>query len=259
MTTNLTYGAAFADVYDEWYGDVAETAATVHALSDLMSHVATPRVLELGAGTGRLAIPLAAALPAGVVVALDESPEMLQILRSRIAHADPLGGSVIAVEGNMADLAALSTQGVTTSEPFDLVFASYNTFFNLHDPGDQTRCLSAVAQRLHSKGIVVIDAFVASGEAPQHATTNEVRGEWTLQTTTEFDPVTGLIVGRTHSTHRDGRAVTRPWRIRYQSPTQLDALCAAAGLKLTARYGSWQMSTFSDDAARHISAYQLVR
>jgi predicted O-methyltransferase YrrM len=259
MTKNLTYGAAFADVYDEWYGDDAETAATVHALSDLVSHVATPRVLELGAGTGRLAMPLATALPAGVVVALDESPEMLQILRSRIAHADPSVGNVTVVEGNMADLAALSTLDTAAGESFDLVFASYNTFFNLHEPGDQTRCLAAVAQRLRPEGIVVIDAFVASGEAPQHATTNEVRGEWTLQTTTDFDPVTGLIVGSTHSTRRDGREVKRPWRIRYQSPTQLDALCAKAGLKLTARYGSWQMSTFSDDAARHISAYQLVR
>jgi predicted O-methyltransferase YrrM len=259
MTKNLTYGAAFADVYDEWYGDDAETAATVHALSDLVSHVATPRVLELGAGTGRLAMPLATALPAGVVVALDESPEMLQILRSRIAHADPSVGNVTVVEGNMADLAALSTLDTAAGESFDLVFASYNTFFNLHELGDQPRCLAAVAQRLRPEGIVVIDAFVASGEAPQHATTNETRGEWTLQTTTDFDPVTGLIVGNTHSSHRDGREVTRPWRIRYQSPTQLDVLCAKAGLKLTARHGSWQKSSFSDDAARHISAYQHVR
>ncbi|NBS36478.1 MAG: class I SAM-dependent methyltransferase [Actinobacteria bacterium] len=235
--TDLTYGAAFADVYDEWYGDDAETAATVRTLTELVSHIATPRVLELGAGTGRLAIPLAAALAAGVVVALDESPEMLQILRSRMAHADPSVGNVIVVEGNMADLAALSTHGATAGEPFDLVFASYNTFFNLHEPGDQARCLCA----------------------PRHATTNEVRGEWTLQTTTDFDPVTGLIVGSTHSTRRDGREVKRPWRIRYQSPTQLDALCTAAGLELVSRYGSWQMSTFGDDAARHISAYQLVR
>jgi predicted O-methyltransferase YrrM len=257
--TALTYGAAFADVYDEWYGDDAETAATVRALTQLVSHVAARRVLELGAGTGRLSIPLAAALPAGVVVALDESPEMLQILRTRIAHADLSVGNLIVVEGNMADLAALSTHGIATGEQFDLVFASYNTFFNLHEPGDQTRCLSAVAQRLRPDGIVAIDAFVASSEAPRHATTNEVRGEWTLQTTTDFDPVTGLIVGSTQSTHRDGREVKRPWQIRYQSPTQLDALCAKAGLKLTARYGSWQMSTFGDDAARHISTYQLVR
>ncbi|NDF72366.1 MAG: class I SAM-dependent methyltransferase [Actinobacteria bacterium] len=259
MTKSLTYGAAFADVYDEWYRDDAETAATVRALTELVSHIATPRVLELGAGTGRLAIPLASALAAGVVVALDESPEMLQILRSHIAHADSSVGNVIVVEGNMADLAALSTHGATAGEPFGLVFASYNTFFNLHEPGDQARCLCAVAQLLRPDGIVVIDAFVASGDAPRHATTNEVRGEWTLQTTTDFDPVTGLIVGSTHSTHRDGREVKRPWRIRYQSPTQLDALCTAAGLELISRYGSWQMSTFGDDAARHISAYQLVR
>jgi len=257
--TDLTYGAAFADVYDEWYGDDTETAATLHALAELVSHLRAPRVLELGAGTGRLAIPLAAALPTGVVIALDESPEMLQILRTRLSDADAPAGTVIVVEGSMVDLAALSTHGAVAGEPFDLVFASYNTFFNLHEPGDQARCLAAVARSLRPRGIVVIDAFVASSDVPPHATTNEVRGEWTLQTTTDVDLTTGLIIGNTHSTHRDGREVHRPWRIRYQSPSQLDALCAAAGLELVARHGSWQKSSFSDDSARHVSTYQLVR
>ena len=256
---DLTYGAAFADVYDEWYGDDTETAATLHALAELVSHLRAPRVLELGAGTGRLAIPLAAALPTGVVIALDESPEMLQILRTRLSDADAPAGTVIVVEGSMVDLAALSTHGAVAGEPFDLVFASYNTFFNLHVPGDQARCLAAVARRLHPLGVVVLDAFVAGSQAPQHATTSERRGDWTLHTTTDFDAATGLIIGSTHSTHRDGREVVRPWRIRYHSPKQLDELCAAAGFALASRYGSWQKSTFTIDDARHVSIYQLVR
>ncbi|NBT21664.1 MAG: hypothetical protein EBT17_06085, partial [Actinobacteria bacterium] len=78
-------------------------------------------------------------------------------------------------------------------------------------------------------------------------------------TTTDFDAATGLIIGSTHSTHRDGREVVRPWRIRYHSPKQLDELCAAAGFALASRYGSWQKSTFTIDDARHVSIYQLVR
>ncbi|NBY57868.1 MAG: class I SAM-dependent methyltransferase [Actinobacteria bacterium] len=264
VMTEITYGAAFADVYDEWYCNDVETATTVRMLTELISHVPSPRVLELGAGTGRLAIPLAAALPTGVVVALDESPEMLQILRSRASLTSAsvdgaTAGAVVAAEGNMADLAALSTHSEATAEPFDLVFASYNTFFNLHVPGDQARCLAAVARRLHPHGVVVLDAFVAGSQAPQHATTSERRGDWTLHTTTDFDAATGLIIGSTHSTHRDGREVVRPWRIRYHSPKQLDELCAAAGFALASRYGSWQKSTFTIDDARHVSIYQLVR
>ena len=53
-----SYGDAFADVYDDWYGGVTDVESTVQLVADL----AAPggRVLELGVGTGRLAVPIAA-------------------------------------------------------------------------------------------------------------------------------------------------------------------------------------------------------
>ena len=53
-----SYGDGFADVYDDWYQGVTDTDACVAALAALAP--AGARVLELGTGTGRLAIPLAA-------------------------------------------------------------------------------------------------------------------------------------------------------------------------------------------------------
>ncbi len=53
-----TYGDRFADVYDDWYGEITDTAACVEALRRLAGD---GPVLELGVGTGRLAIPLAVA------------------------------------------------------------------------------------------------------------------------------------------------------------------------------------------------------
>jgi hypothetical protein len=56
--TGSTYGDAFADVYDDWYQDISDVDATVGLLADLAVEFAPLPVLELGAGTGRLAVPL---------------------------------------------------------------------------------------------------------------------------------------------------------------------------------------------------------
>ena len=73
--TNSTYGDAFADVYDDWYHDVSDAMATVDLIADLARDNADLPVLELGVGTGRIAVPLASR---GVrVVGVDASPAML--------------------------------------------------------------------------------------------------------------------------------------------------------------------------------------
>ena len=83
-----TYGDRFADVYDDWYADVSDVEATVERVVALAGGADAaaggaerPAVLELGAGSGRLALPLAAA---GLDVwALDASPAMVGRLRAK--------------------------------------------------------------------------------------------------------------------------------------------------------------------------------
>ena len=73
-----TYGDAFADVYDDWYADISDVAATVAGLRELAGE---GPVLELGVGTGRLALPLAAT---GLAVhGIDASAAMLDRLRAK--------------------------------------------------------------------------------------------------------------------------------------------------------------------------------
>ena len=55
MLEPSAYGDAFADVYDDWYADVSDVGGTVDTVHRL---AAGGPVLELGIGTGRLAIPL---------------------------------------------------------------------------------------------------------------------------------------------------------------------------------------------------------
>ena len=58
---STSYGTGFADVYDEWYADVTNVDATVRRMLDLAGPAGS--IVELGVGTGRIAVPLAAVYP----------------------------------------------------------------------------------------------------------------------------------------------------------------------------------------------------
>ena len=257
MPEHPTYGASFADVYDEWYG----TSDDLNAVVDLLTTWKPRRVLELGVGTGRIAIPLAARLQAddesATVVGVDESPEMLALL----ATNDPLG-HVRAVLGDMVD--------DQPHELFDLIFVSYNTLFNVVERDRQRACIAEAAARLSDGGVLIIDACVidtsgvmtsdinASGNITSGAST-EQRGPWQVHTATLFDAASGTVTGSITSRHEDGRVAVRPFTITYSSPEEIDSMCAAAGLTLVSRHGSWQKTAFDDDSARHVSVYRNLR
>src|SRR6185437_15858711 len=113
-----TYGERVADVYDEWYKPV-DTADEVALLAEL---AAGGRALELGIGTGRVAVPLAAA---GVEIhGIDASPAMVEQMRAK-----PGGDAIPVTIGDMAD--------VSVAGEFALVFVVFNTFFQLYSQESQ--------------------------------------------------------------------------------------------------------------------------
>jgi SAM-dependent methyltransferase len=233
-----TYGDAFADVYDEWYAGVSDVAATVDRVLALTP--AGGRVLELGVGTGRLAVPLA---DAGLEVwGVDASSAMLDQLRAN----DP-AGRVNAVSGDMA--------GPLPAGPFDLVLVAYNTFFNLLTEETQRDCLFAVAEILTSGGSLLVEAFVPdlTAEVVRHIEPRLV-GDAVVLDVSVRDPVAQTVRGQQVHLARDGVRL-RPWRIRYLSPPQCDTLAAEAGLVLLDRWADWRATPFDEDAVRHVSRY----
>ena len=233
-----SYGEGIADVYDDWYGEL-EVDAPVAALAKWAD--AGP-VLELGIGTGRLALPLAAR---GIRVSgVDASPAMVARLRAK-----PGSEQLEVVEGDMA--------GPEPAGPFSLAFAAVNTFFNQTAPGAQEACFSSVAARLVAGGRFVIDAFVPDPDA-------EGDGVWVRSMASDR-----VVLDVVHTDLADQRAFgqivelvdgqpvrLRPWEVRWSTPEQLDDMAAAAGLVLESRWSDWEGGDFGPDSPRHVSAWR---
>jgi SAM-dependent methyltransferase len=240
-----SYGDGFADVYDEWYADVTDVDATVSRVLGLAG--SGGRVLELGVGTGRLAVPLAGA---GLrVVGIDSSEAMLATRRDRDG-----GHRVDVVVGDITtDLPA---------GPFDVVLIAYNTIFNLLGEHDQPRLFRDVAARLAPAGAFVVEAFVPAPAAEDEpATSSEV----SVRSMAVDHVVLSVSVNRRDEQLAEGQFVQftegggvrlRPWSIRWATPAQLDEMATAAGLRLAERFDDMAGAPFTDDSARHVSVYR---
>ncbi len=240
-----TYGDSFADVYDEWYADPTAVAACTERVAALVTAAGGGPVLELGVGSGRLALALA---DLGLEVhGIDASAAMLDRLRAK-----PGADRIHVTLGDMADLA------LADPPPFVVVLVAFNTFFNLATAADQQRCLQRVAGGLSPEGLLLVEGFVPpdddrlpdGGVAPRRITTDEV-----VLTVSQHDPVAQTVTGQhVHITEAGIRL--RPWHLRYAPPEELDAMADAAGLALAWRHGGWDESAFGPESSVHVSAYQ---
>jgi SAM-dependent methyltransferase len=245
--TSSSYGDAFADVYDDWYRAVSDVDATVSTLIDLASTAEatgtrSATVLELGVGTGRLALPLAAAGPA--VTGVDASAAMLR----RLAEKDP-EQRVQVVLGDMVD--------DLPSGPFDVVFVAYNTLFNLLTPGRQRGCFAAVRDVLAPAGSFVVEAFVPSPQPGSQVAVRSLDADRVVLSISLHDGDDQRAEGHYVELTETAGVRLRPWSIRYATPDELDGMAAAAGLALRARWGDFDRRSFTDDSDRHVSVYSL--
>lgn len=234
---DASYGDAFADVYDEWYGDISDVAATVATLAALAD--GRP-VLELGVGTGRLAVPLAAA---GVdVTGVDTSAAMLEVLATK-EH------NVRALTGDMVD-------GLPDG-PFGLVFVAYNTFFNLTTAERQQSCFAAVAARLAPGGMFVIEVAVPDPDRPAGGTVavRSMTADTVVLSVDVHLPEAQRIDAQLIELSEAGGVRLRPASIRYAAPAELDAMAAAAGFELGERWEDFTQAPFVADSPQHVTVY----
>jgi SAM-dependent methyltransferase len=244
-----TYGDAFADIYDDWYAEVSDVAATVQAVAELAELATGPghagRVLELGVGTGRLALPLA---DAGLeVVGVDASGAMLDKLRSKAGAR-----AIMLVQGDMVDDAP--------DGPFDVILVAYNTLFNLLTAKRQEAAFRAAAARLAPGGSFVVEAFVPEDPPPAGSSVSvrSLAADRVVLAVDVHDPVGQRADGQFVELTESGGVRLRPWSIRWTTPAQLDEMATAAGLTLAHRWAGFGDHTFDAERDRHVSVYRLA-
>ncbi len=228
------YGDEFAAVYDRWYprDGAADTCADVVA-----DTARGGTVLELGAGTGRIALLLAQRCRR--VVAVDNSPAMSEQLLARAPS-----NLWVALGHMVRDM---------PDGPFDTVLCSENTLFNLLGDGEQRLVFAAVARRLAPGGAFLAECSTPPGDEPSMSTASEVRLGEVVNSTATIDPSRREVAG----TFRVGGAAPMQWRLRWSAPEELDAWAAEHGMRLAARWSTWSRTPFDPSCERHVSTWVL--
>lgn len=238
-----TYGDAIADVYDEWYLPRLDPTAAVELLAGLAG---AGRALELGIGTGRVALPLAAR---GVEVeGIDASAGMVARLRAK-----PGGDRIPVTMGDFADVAVDGS--------FSLVYVPFTTFFALDSQAEQIRCLKNVAAHLAPGGHFVMDAFVpdlSRFQGRQSVSVPDVGVDHVMLDVGRHDPVNQRIES-CHVVLTGAGVRLYPVSVRYAWPAELDAMALVAGLDLEDRWADYDRRPFDAGSTRHVSVYAPSR
>jgi SAM-dependent methyltransferase len=238
-----TYADETAEVYDAWFGHYLGTAPVVDRLAQLAGSAGPGPVLELGIGTGRVALPLA---ERGVEVhGIDASPAMLAQL-----HGKP-GGDRIPV--TLGDFSEVGPDG-----PFALVFVVAGSFFELPSQEAQVRCFENVARRLRPGGLFAFDALVP--DAGRSAGDQDIRliptpADRLMVRFRQFDAPAQRYTSN-YLVIEGGNARHMEVKFRFAWPSELDLMARLAGLRLKERSGSWLGEPFTASSRSHVSVYE---
>lgn len=229
--------ARYDNASDEMFApDVVR--ATVEFLAGL---AVSGDALELGIGTGRIALPLS---QRGIRVhGVDLSPEMVARLRQK-PGAD-------AIEVTMGDF---STAKV--GKRFSLAYLVYNTIENLTTQEAQVACFCNVAEQLEPTGCFVVEVEVPQlqrlppGETvrPFSVTSSHLGFD-------EIDVATQRLTSH-HYLLGDGRCEVVSMPFRYVWPAELDLMARIAGMTLRERWEDWTREPYTADSASHVSVWQ---
>lgn len=234
-----TYGDHIASVYDAWYEERLDPTSAVDFLATLAMG---SRALELGIGTGRVAIPLRGR---GIDVhGIEASGAMVEQLRAK-----PGGAEIPVTVGDFTEM--------QVSGRFQLVYVPFTTFFALESQELQLQCMRRVAEHLEPDGHFVIDAFVPDMTRfsdNQSITTVQADLGHLLVDAVRHDPLTQTIEGH-HVAMSDDGIKLYPLRVRYCWPSELDLMARLAGLVLEHRFAWYDRSPFEAGSKRHVSVY----
>ena len=236
-----------ADHWDQWaqvFPDLYRDRDPDTAVQFLRSACNGPNALELGAGSGRICVPLAATGLA--VTAVEVSPRLCERIAEQRNNLD------LAVV--QADMAAYR------GGPFSLIYAVHSTFFHLTSQDEQVACLANAANQLTSGGSIVLSCFIPSAEilGGRHHLELSGLGPSSIDIrATEIDTALQLITYREVNLSSEGTRVL-PVEQRWAWPSEIDLMARLAGLRLQERYGGFDRRPFDATCSSHVSVFAPV-
>ncbi len=236
-----SFGPRVAAGYD------AELRGDEDAAVAFLSKIGGP-ALEFAIGTGRIALPLAAA---GVRVdGIELSQAMIDQLRAR-----PGGDALTVVRGDMAT--------VELPNRYPLAFVVFNSIMNLTTQDDQVQFVANAAKHLTDDGVFVVENVVPDlmyrlqpdrDGVDQYVFATRIGAEGVTVETGRFDRATQRV-DKSHVEIGEQGIALDPLVLRYVWPSELDLMARLAGLTLRARWGGWSGEPFDGRSLRHVSVY----
>ena len=227
--------------YDANSAEMFESAVVDPAVDFLADLACDGAALELGIGTGRIALPLSRR---GVPVrGIDLSPAMVERLRAKPGGDD--------IDVTIGDFATTRVDG-----RFRLAYLVFNTIGNLTSQDAQVECFRNAASHLEPGGCFVIEVTVPQlrrlppGETVRAFTVSPTRLGFD-----EYDVVTQGLVSH-HYTVGDGRVDVYWISLRYVWPSELDLMARLAGMRLRERWGGWSREPFTSESTSHVSVWE---
>jgi SAM-dependent methyltransferase len=243
--TRNYFDRRIARTYEARWPELFEPAAIDPVVEFLAALVPTSAgagaALELGVGTGRIAIPLARR---GVGVhGIDLSPDMLAELRAR-PGADAVGVT-------LGDFATTRVDG-----RFTLAYLLRNTIMNLTSQDEQVACFQNAAAHLEPGGRFVIETGVPDLQRlPPGETVRAFAVSPSYLGFDEYDVLSQGLISH-HYTVLDGGLRLHSVPFRYVWPSELDLMARIAGMRLRERWSGWRREPFTSESRTHVSVWE---
>jgi SAM-dependent methyltransferase len=235
------FGERVAARYDESAADMFDPAVVDPVVDFLAGLAGSGRALELGIGTGRIALPLA---QRGVPVhGIELSQAMVARLRAKPGSED--------IGVTIGDFATASADG-----EFSVAYLVFNTISNLTTQAAQVACFCNVAAQLAPGGCFVIEVGVPGlrrlppGETIRAFHLSETR--WGID---EYDVAAQRLTSH-HFEIVDGRLERFSVPFRYTWPAELDLMAEIAGMSLRERWSGWRREPFTSESRKHVSVWE---
>ena len=235
------FGERVAARYDESSAEMFEPEAVDPVVDFLAELAGSGRALELGIGTGRIAVPLA---QRGVPV---HGIELSNTMAARL-RAKP-GAQEIGV--TIGDFSTTTVDGT-----FSVAYLVYNTILNLTTQAKQVACFRNVAAHLEPGGCFVIEVLVPDLQRlPPGETSRPFNLSDEHVGLDEYD-VANQGLRSHHFTLVDGTWEYLTFPFRYAWPAEFDLMAELAGMRLRERWSGWKREPFTSDSRKHVSVWE---